>query len=126
MERRKDKNNRVLRDGESYRAKEDRYDYRWTDDSGKRHCIYATTLVELRRKAKEIKSNISDGISNDGSNMRLDELYAKWKANKIGVKQSTFVNYAYMYDRFISPQIGGMKLKDIRKSTVRGLYNGLT
>lgn len=126
MERRKDKNNRVLRDGESYRAKEDRYDYRWTDDSGKRHCIYATTLVELRRKAKEIKRNISDGISNDGSNMRLDELYAKWKANKIGVKQSTFVNYAYMYDRFISPQIGGMKLKDIRKSTVRGLYNGLT
>ena len=31
MERRKDKNNRVLKDGESYREKEHRYMYRWID-----------------------------------------------------------------------------------------------
>ena len=38
MERRKDKNNRVLKDGESYREKEQRYMYRWIDSAKKRHC----------------------------------------------------------------------------------------
>lgn len=65
MERRKDKNNRVLKDGESYRAKEDRYDYRWTDSNGKRHCVYAATLAELRKKEKEINHNVDDGINTE-------------------------------------------------------------
>ena len=50
MERRKDKNNRVLKDGESYREKEHRYMYRWVDGDKKRHCTYAQTLRELRKK----------------------------------------------------------------------------
>ena len=126
MERRKDKNNRVLKDGESYRAKEDRYDYRWTDSNGKRHCVYAATLAELRKKEKEINRNVDDGINTEKSNMRLDDLYTWWKSNKVGVKESTYVNNVYMYERFIAPRIGHMKLKDIRRSTVRGLYNNLT
>lgn len=126
MKRRKDKNNRVLKDGESYRAKEDRYDYRWTDSNGKRHCVYADTLTELRKKEKEINRNVDDGIDTEKSNMRLDNLYTWWKSNKVGVKESTYVNYVYMYERFIAPKIGHMKLKDIRRSTVRGLYNSLT
>lgn len=31
-----------------------------------------------------------------------------------------------MYEHFIGPKIGKMKIKDIRKSTVLGLYNDLT
>lgn len=31
-----------------------------------------------------------------------------------------------MYDHFIGPKIGKMKIKDIRKSTILGLYNDLT
>lgn len=126
MERRKDKNNRVLKDGESYREKEHRYMYRWIDGDKKRHCTYAQTLRELRKKEEEINRNKSDGISSAGSNLRLDDVYKLWKKNKVGLKQSTYVNYLYMYDHFIGPKIGKMKIKDIRKSTILGLYNDLT
>lgn len=126
MERRKDKNNRVLKDGESYRERENRYMFRWQDKNLKRHYVYASTLSELRKKEKEINRDVYDGISADGNSMRLDELYNSWKANKIGVKQSTFVNYVYTYEHFVSPKIGKMKIGDIRKSTIRGLYNSLT
>lgn len=56
----------------------------------------------------------------------LDDVYKPWKKNKVGLKQSTYVNYLYMYDHFIGPKIGKMKIKDIRKSTILGLYNDLT
>ena len=121
MERRKDKNNHVLKDGESYREKEHRYMYRWVDSDKKRHCTYAQTLRELRKKEAEINRNKSDGISSAGSNLRLDDVYNLWKKNKVGLKQSTYVNYLYMYEHFIGPKIGKMKIKDIRKSTVLGL-----
>ena len=124
MEHRKDKKNRVLKDGESYREKENRYMYRWFDNDKKRHYIYAATLSELRRKEKEISQNVNDGINTEKSNMRLDDLYDWWKNNKIGIKESTYVNYVYMYERFIGPRIGHMKLKDIRRSTVSALRCG--
>ena len=125
MEKRKDKNNRVLKDGESYREKEKRYMYRWTSADGKRQCIYAKTLPELREREKEIRRDIDDGISTDGNNMTLDAVYDLWKQNKAGLKQTTFTNYQYMYKHFVQPKLGHVKIKDIRKSTIRGFYNGL-
>ena len=126
MERRKDKNNRVLKEGEFYREKEHRYMYRWADNDKKRHCVYAQTLAELRKKEKEINRNKDDGIKNDGSSVRLDDVFSLWKKNKIGLKESTLVNYLYMYNRFIYPNLGRAKLKDIKKSTIRSFYNTMT
>lgn len=126
MERRKDNNNRVLKDGESYREKEHRYMYRWVDSDKKRHCVYAQTLAELRIKEKEIIRNRVDELNTAGGNLRLDDVYDLWKKNKVGLKESTQVNYQYMYDRFVGPKIGKMKVKDIRKTTILQLYNSLT
>ena len=126
MERRKDKKNRVLKDGESYREKEHRYMYRWVDSDKKRHCVYAQTLDALRVKEKEIIRNKVDEINTAGSSLRLDDVYRLWMKNKVGLKESTKVNYLYMYDHFIGPKIGRMKIKDIRKTTILSLYNDLT
>ena len=52
----------------------------------KRHCTYAQTLRELRKKEAEINRNKSDGISSAGSNLRLDDVYNLWKKNKVGLK----------------------------------------
>lgn len=52
-ERRKDKNRRVLKEGESQR-KDGTYDYRWRTADGKRHSIYAKTLDELREKEEAL------------------------------------------------------------------------
>lgn len=53
-QKRKDNKGRNLRTGESQR-KDLTYQYRYTDGSGKRKCVYAPTLQELREKEKIIQ-----------------------------------------------------------------------
>ena len=60
--RRKDHKGRVLRDGESQR-KNLTYQYRFTDSLGKRHCLYAQTLDDLRRKEAEIQKKMLSGLT---------------------------------------------------------------
>lgn len=48
--------------------------------------------------------------------MTLNDLFELWRKNKVGLKEHTFANYVYMYNRFVRDEIGMMKLKDIRKS----------
>ena len=62
MLRRKDDKGRVLRDGEIFRPKEQRYMYRYTSTDGKRHAVYAADLNELRRKEEKIQKDIVNGI----------------------------------------------------------------
>lgn len=45
--KRKDKSRKVLRKGESQRP-DGTYQFRWTDENRKRHCIYARNLDDLR------------------------------------------------------------------------------
>ena len=45
--KRKDKSRKVLRKGESQRP-DGTYQFRWTDEDRKRHCIYARNLDDLR------------------------------------------------------------------------------
>ena len=49
LKRRKDNNNRVLKDGE-YQRTNGSYEYKWRDKKGKRHSVYAKTLNELRKR----------------------------------------------------------------------------
>ena len=53
--KRKDSHGRVLRTGETQRKKGN-YEYRYTDDAGKRHSLYANTLEELRGKEQELQA----------------------------------------------------------------------
>lgn len=53
MPRRTDNKARALKAGESQR-KDLRYQYRYTDNLGKRQTVYASTLQELRQKEAEI------------------------------------------------------------------------
>ena len=57
MERRKDNKGRILQKGESQRS-DLTYMFRYNDLDGKRKCIYARTLDELRKKEKEISKNL--------------------------------------------------------------------
>ena len=59
--KRKDKSRKVLRKGESQRP-DGTYQFRWTDENRKRHCIYARNLDDLRYKEDEIDKDKKDGI----------------------------------------------------------------
>ena len=125
MQRRKDNKGRVLRDGESYRKSDGLYMYRWTDKIGKRHTKYARTLEELRKIEEEIQHDIRDGIRIGEENITVNDVYEMWKKDKVGLKQTTFGNYTYMYEHFVKDEFGTAKVQNVTKSDVRRLYNSL-
>lgn len=121
-QKRKDKNRIVLKKGESQRPN-GTYDYRWTDLYGKRHVIYAKTLDELRMKEKEVERDISDGIKTELRNTTLNEIFDLWSEVKRGLKDNTFQNYKYMYDNFVRPGFGRLRIAQIKTTDVMRFYN---
>ena len=115
---------RRLKKGESQRA-DGKYDYRWTDRYGKRHSIYADTLDELREKEGALTRDSFDGLKVERGNVTLDEMYATWRDLKRGLKDNTRQNYIYMYENFVSPSIGKMRLIKIKSSDIKRFYNTL-
>ena len=122
--KRKDKDRIVLRKGECQRPNGS-YDYRWTDQFGKRHVIYGKTLEELREKEKEVDRDISDGIKAEKRNTTINELFDLWCHIKRGLKDNTFHNYKYMYNTFVRPKFGKLKISQVKKSDVKRFYNYL-
>lgn len=106
-----------LRTGESYRPKEDRFMYRWTDVNGKRHSVYASTIGELREKEQLIQRDILNGVIH--TDMTVADLYTKWIKLKVNLKPNSFYSYQALYTNHIEPQFGKKRISDIRKSDVR-------
>ena len=122
--RRKDKNRKVLRKGES-QWKDGYYVYRWTTRNGIRRSVSAKTLEELRRKEEEISRDKSDGIREAEQNVTLNHMFELWKNMKRGLKDNTFQNYIYMYHMFVEADLGRLRIKKLRKSDVKRFYNML-
>lgn len=121
--RRKDTKNRVLKSGE-YQKKNGLYEYKWRDKTGKRRSVYCKTLEGLREKEKEILKDVWDGL-NARSTLTINDIYDRWVRVKRGLKETTFLNYKYMYEMFVRDDIGKVKLCDVKKSDIRAYYNRL-
>ncbi len=76
-----------LRTGES-QLKNGKYVYRWTDDIGKRHAVYAPTLDLLREKEEQVAADRRDGIKASTSTITINEMFALWNQLKRGIKDS--------------------------------------
>ena len=113
--RRKDKNRKVLKTGEVQR-KDGYYVYRWTTRNGTRRSVSAKTLEELRKKEEEISRDKSDGIREAEQNITLNHMFELWKSMKRGLKDNTLQNYIYMYQMFVEPDLGKLRIKTLRKS----------
>lgn len=110
--------------GESQRAN-GTYMYRWTDDVGKRHYIYAPTLEKLREEEKLIIVDEHDGIKQENKTLTLNDLFQLWRETKRGIKDNTFQNYIYMYNLIVAPSFGKNRVQQIKKSDVKKFYNKL-
>ena len=122
--RRLDKGRITLRKGETQR-KDGIYDYRWTSPDGKRHSIYASTLEELREKEEQIAVDSHDGIRTETRMVTVNEMFDLWCDLKRGIKDNTFQNYKYMYNLFIRPNFGKMRITMVKKTDVKRFYNTL-
>lgn len=122
--RRLDKNRITLRTGESQRSN-GTYSYRWTSNDGRRHDIYANTLEELREKEELAKIDQHDGIKTETRQITVNELFDMWCDLKRGIKDNTLQNYKYMYNMFVRPSFGKLRVTAVKKSDVKRFYNKL-
>lgn len=122
--KRKDKDRIVLRQGEGQRPN-GTYEYRWTDRDEKRCRVYAKTLDQLREKEEEIKQDTRDGIKAEARYVTVNDMFDMWRQLKRGLKDNTFQNYQYMYQTFVRPSFGKLRLASLKKSDVKRFYNTL-
>ena len=119
-----DSRRRRLRMGEYERAN-GRYEYRYKV-YGKQFSIYARSLEELRRREQEMDSkerSVNEKFSHPRTT--LNQIYELWKELKKGVRDNTYRNYCYNYDRYVRDSLGEMYLQQIRKSDIKRFYNHL-
>ena len=124
MGKRYDKRHRLLKTGESERP-DGYYQYRYTDRRGKRHTLTAGTLEELRQREEEIIRDKSDGIRAEARNVTVDDMFELWSRLKRGLKGNTYQNYCYMYQTFVSPCIGKLRITALKRSDIKAFYNSL-
>lgn len=125
MAKRKSSTGKVLKEGECER-KNGTFQYAWRDKIGKRHFIYGKTLEELREKEKEIQKNIFDGIRVEAKKITVNNVFELWRSlKKSVVKPNTFQNYVYMYNLFVYPDFGKLKIISLKRSDVRRFYTTL-
>jgi integrase len=119
--KRRDNQGRLLKDGESQR-KDGRYMYRWTQD-GKQRTVYALTRDELREKEKKIKKDIEDGVDSfKADSLTVNELFDMYIATKTRLRETTLVNYQFMYDSYVRGAIGNCVVGKVKYSDIKQLY----
>ena len=117
-ERRKDSKNRVLRNGESQR-KDGTYMYRYTDVRGKRVCVYARTLEDLRDKERTSQKELNDGIDYAAGEIIVLDLLKRYIATKTGVRYNTKVGYQFVLNLVSKESFGCLKIRDIKPSDAK-------
>lgn len=113
-----------LKEGE-YQRPNGTFEYKWTDRFGKRHSVYAKTIPALRAKEEKILRDTLDGIGYVNRNQTINSYFAVWKKIKSGIRESTFITYLRLYQRYIEPQFGNTVLKDLSYSKVVMFYKDL-
>lgn len=122
LKNRKDDKGYVLRTGETQR-KDGRYAYSWTDNRRIRHSIYSKTLLDLRKKEKQLIADLTDGVAvYEADKVTLNQMWDKYIRSRNDLKVTTKCNYEYMYNHFVRNCLGNMVISKIKYSHVKDFY----
>lgn len=111
--RRKDREGRVLKDGESQRSN-GTYMYRYLSFTGERKTLYAKTLEELRKKEDAATKNRLDSISDDGNKITVYELYCTLIDLKRNLKPSTMYHIGAIKKKIKESKIGNTPVSKVK------------
>lgn len=123
---RRDSKGRPLRKGETYRKDKDLYCYSYTNILGDRKCFYSRSLAELRAREDRMEKDRLDGL--DIYLMQkatINFVFDRYMQLKRNLRQSTYTNYVYMYDRFVREGFGKQLIADIKYTDVVRFYHSL-
>ena len=95
-----------------------------TSEGPKRKHIYGKTRQEVAEKLSKAVSDRVGGLVFDGDHETLGAYLERWidEAVRDTVKQSTLENYAYVVRRHIIPDLGLVRLRNLKSRDVRRLY----
>lgn len=101
------------------------------DGSGKRHYLNKT-IRGTKKKADEYLAKtlteISAGTFVEASDDSLSDYLDRWleSAAKPGLRENTFREYKGLIERYIKPNIGKLRLADLRPLKIQEFYGSLT
>lgn len=126
MSARKDPKGRALRKGEIYRESDGRYAYGYVDPYGKRKFIYSKDLKKLREREEKLFKDQLDGLNVYlMGKASLNFVFDRYISTKSELRETTYTNYTYMYDRFVREGFGKRKIGEIKYSDVLYFYYDL-
>lgn len=123
MASRKDKKGYALQKGE-YQRSDGRYVYAYVDRLGKRHFIYAKTLVELRQKQKGIQRDYFDGLDpHMAATIEINHMIENYLNQKRNLKLTTKGGYVNTYKTYIKDTpFGKKKIVNVKYTDIKTYY----
>lgn len=121
-EKRRDSKGRILKTGESQR-KDGRYQFRFTDRLGNRHCVYDWTLEGLRKQEDDIQRDMLDGIdyaAGDITVVELAETSLRLRQGKL--KKNTRRTYQNALSRIKTDSFCLRKIRDVKLSNAKNWF----
>lgn len=126
MAARKDNKGRQLRKGEFQRKSDGKYVYGYVDPNGVRRYIYSKDLKKLRDREDKLVRDQLDGLDiYVAGSADLNFLFDRYISTKSELRETTYVNYTYMYDHFVRDGFGKKKIGEVKYSDVLQFYHDL-
>jgi integrase len=99
--------------------KDGRYTAKYTDRFGRRVSVYADTERNIKRVLSEAIYADDVGLS-ERKSIKLNKWYDKWMSlyKEDVVRPDTKIVYRHIYNKYVSPYIGSMYVKDIKQMDV--------
>ena len=130
-EKRRDKRNRILHQGEVQLA-DGRYRFKYQDNAGEVHYVYSWRLdkndrapegrkkdLSLREKERQIQADLFDQIAANGGDYTVLELVEKYIATKTGVRDSTRAGYQTVINFLKKDPMGKQRIDKVKLSDAR-------
>lgn len=76
-----------------------------------------------KKPAKKPIVDLHDGIKTETRSITVNDMFNQWCELKRGIKDNTLQNYKYMYNMFVRPRFGKIKIVQVKKSDVKRFYN---
>ncbi len=94
--------------------------------NGKRKFIYANSIEELDKKITELKYLNYKGITLNDENITMNDFSDKWlEINSVGKEDGTIKEYEYLINKYIKPNLGYKKMKNIKVYDIKEILNEL-
>ena len=123
---RKDGKGMLLHKGETYLKKKKLYCFSYTDVLGKRRFVYATDLVELRKKEEDYSRNKLDKLDTYLiARADINYVFDRYLSACTELRSTTKTHYCYTYNKYVRDGFGKKKIADVHYSDVFCYYKGL-